>query len=105
MANAQRLVRGTIKANEDGVGAIRMRKIFSWIKIWVLVPLLVIVTGVSGELLRENSLGMISRRSAVVTSDTKGDSAKTIQALGDLQRFVMGHMNTDMGNKGVYLQQ
>ena len=46
---------------------------------------------------------MVSRRAAVVNSDTNGNDTVTKQRLIELQAYVTSHMNTDMG-KGVYLE-
>jgi hypothetical protein len=53
--------------------------------------------------LRLNNIGMVSRRAAVVNSDTNGNDTVTKQRLIELQAYVTSHMNTDMG-KGVYLE-
>lgn len=46
---------------------------------------------------------MVERRAAVIAADKSGIQENTIQRLYDLQQFVSGHMNTDLG-KGVYLE-
>jgi hypothetical protein len=73
------------------------------VKTWQLLILLILAGFVAATFLRLNSIGMIQRRDAVVTADEKGDEATTIRRLSELQQYVSGHMNTDMG-KGVFLQ-
>ncbi|HXH26780.1 MAG TPA: hypothetical protein VNG90_02710 [Candidatus Acidoferrum sp.] len=82
-----------------------MGRFWRKVKVWQLVILLVIASGVSAELLRRNSLQMIVLRAAVIDADTKGDDAKITQSLTTLQRFVTSHMNTSMGSNGVSLQK
>lgn len=72
-------------------------------KTWQLLILLILSTFVSATFLRLNNIGMVERRSAVITADNKGDATVTQNRLYDLQRYVSAHMNTDMG-KGVYLE-
>lgn len=73
------------------------------IKTWQLLVLVMLVGFVAATFLRLNNIGMVERRAAVITADKVGDQEKTIQRLYDLQQFVSGHMNTDLG-KGVYLE-
>lgn len=73
------------------------------IRTWKLVVLLVLMCFLSATFLRLNNIGMIERRSAVVTADNEGDNTITQSRLYDLQRYVTSHMNTDMG-KGIYLE-
>jgi len=73
------------------------------VKTWQLLVLLVLVGFVAATFLRLNNIGMVERRAAVIASDDAGDSENTIRRLYDLQHYVSGHMNTDMG-KGVYLE-
>jgi len=58
---------------------------------------------VSATFLRLNNIGMIQRREAVLNADITGDEEITKSRLYDLQRFVVDHMNTDLG-KGIYLE-
>ena len=53
--------------------------------------------------MRLNNIGMVERRSAVMSADNEGNDDMTRDRLYDLQRYVTSHMNTDMG-KGVYLE-
>jgi len=73
------------------------------IKTWQLLVLLILVGFISATFLRLNNIGMIERRAAVIAADKTGDQENTIQRLYDLQQYVSGHMNTDLG-KGVYLE-
>ncbi len=72
------------------------------IKTWQLVILFILSCFVSATFLRLNNIGMVERRTAVVSADDAGDKTATINRLYDLQRYVSAHMNTDLG-KGVYL--
>lgn len=73
------------------------------VKTWQLLVILFLMTLVAATLLRLNNLGMVERREAVIAADKNGDTQKTREALIELQRYVSGHMNTDLGN-GVYLE-
>jgi hypothetical protein len=75
------------------------------IKIWQLVLLLILASFVAMTFLRLNNVGMIERRAAVIAADEAGDQAVIQDRLYDLQRYVAQHMNTDMGEKGVPLEQ
>jgi len=70
---------------------------------WQLILLFVLAIFISATFLRLNNIGMIERREAVIAADEVGDSKKIQSRLYDLQRYVSGHMNTDMG-KGIYLE-
>ena len=73
------------------------------VKTWQLVVLLVIFGFVAATFLRLNNIGMVQRREAVINADKTGDEQTIIQRLYDLQQYVSGHMNTDLG-RGVYLE-
>jgi len=73
------------------------------IKTWQLVILFILSVFVAATFLRLNNIGMVERRTAVMTADTAGDDTVTQNRLYDLQRYVTSHMNTSMG-KGVYLE-
>ena len=73
------------------------------LKAWQLVVVLILMLFVAATLLRLNNLGMVHLRNAVASADKTADQAKIEKALSDLQHYVNGHMNTDLG-KGVYLQ-
>lgn len=73
------------------------------VKTWQLVVLLIIFAFVAATFLRLNNIGMIERRDAVLTADQGGDTETITSRLYDLQRYVSGHMNTELG-RGVYLE-
>jgi hypothetical protein len=74
------------------------------VRTWQLVVLLIIFGFIAATFLRLNNIGMVQRREAVISADTKGDEQVIINRLYDLQRYVADHMNTDLG-RGVYLEQ
>jgi len=74
------------------------------IKTWQLVVVFVLFGFFTVTLLRLNNIGMVQRREAVKSADEVGDSKVTQNRLYDLQRYVSGHMNTDMGS-GVTLEK
>jgi hypothetical protein len=73
------------------------------IKTWQLIILLILAGFISATFLRLNNIGMVQRRTAVLTADKVGDNSSTTERLYDLQQYVTAHMNTDMG-KGIYLE-
>jgi hypothetical protein len=73
------------------------------IKTWQLLVLLILAAFIAATFLRLNNIGMVERRAAVVAADKVGNQDTTIRRLYDLQQYVSGHMNTDLG-KGVYLE-
>lgn len=72
------------------------------LKTWQLVILLLLGMIVSATLLRVNNLGMVERRSAVISADEKGDEAVLRSSIVELQHYVTSHMNTDL-EKGFFL--
>ena len=72
------------------------------VKTWQLIILLILASFVSATFLRLNNIGMVERREAVYTADIAGVDKITQSRLYDLQRYVSGHMNTDM-DKGAFL--
>ena len=82
----------------------RIGKAFSSLKIWQLAILLFLSVLVSASLLRLNSLGMDTRRTAVIKADESGNSEELKEALLELRHYVNTHMNTSLGN-GFYLTQ
>ncbi|MGD8373249.1 MAG: hypothetical protein PVI21_00095 [Candidatus Woesebacteria bacterium] len=74
------------------------------IKVWQLMILLAIFSVASVELLRQNNLGMIELRNMVKMADEQGNDAQTKQSLADLQSYIYSHMNTSMGERGIYLE-
>lgn len=73
------------------------------LRAWQLALLLVPLVFVSATLLRMNNLGMVERRSAVLTADQAGSTDDVTRSLADLQNYVSAHMNTDLGS-GLYLK-
>ncbi len=73
------------------------------VKTWQLIIVLIIVGFVAATFLPLNSIGMVQRRDAVITSDKEGNNDAIINRLYDLQQVVSAHMNTDLG-RGVYLE-
>ncbi len=73
------------------------------IRTWQLIVLLILVGFLAATFLRMNNVGMVERRNAVMNADQEGNEEVIIQRLYDLQRYVSGHMNTDLG-RGVYLE-
>lgn len=73
------------------------------VKTWQLVVLLVISGFIAATFLRLDNIGMVERRNAVMSADEEGDEEIIIQRLYELQRYVSGHMNTNLG-RGVYLE-
>lgn len=72
------------------------------LRLWQLILLLVVLSGLSAYLLRQNNLHMIARRDLVKQADEQnGDTQK---ALTDLRNYVVAHMNTSLGDKGIYLE-
>ncbi len=72
------------------------------VKTWQLVLLLIISLLLTATLLRLNNIGMIERRTAVLSADERGDEDIIRARLFDLQRYSAEHMNADSGL--VYLQ-
>jgi preprotein translocase subunit SecF len=73
------------------------------IKLWQMIVLFLVLLGSSVLLLRQNSLSMIRLRDAVKVADEKNGDVQG--ALTALQRYVTGHMNANMGDKGIYLDK
>lgn len=71
---------------------------------WQLLVALAVAMLVAATFLRLNNIGMDQRREAVKAADAAGDQEATALRLQDLQRFVGQHMNTDMGEAGVWLK-
>jgi hypothetical protein len=83
----------------------RFWRVARYVRTWHLIVLLVLCSLASVELLRQNSLGMIERKNEVKMADEQGDQQKIQAALAELQRYVSMHMNTSMGDKGIYLEK
>lgn len=74
------------------------------VKTWQLVVLFILMSFVSATFLRLNNIGMVERRSAVMSADNEGYDKTTQDRLYDLQNYVSAHMNTDLG-KGIFLEK
>ena len=72
------------------------------LRLWQLVLLFVMMVFVSVNLLRQNNLGMIQRRNALQMADEQGGDVAS--ALAELHRYVGSHMNTSLGDRGIYLE-
>jgi hypothetical protein len=83
------------------------RKLHHWlvvikhVRTWQLILLLILLTGLSAYLLRQNNLGMVERRNLVKQADES--SGDVVPALSDLQHYVSTHMNTGLG-EGIFLE-
>lgn len=71
---------------------------------WQLIVLLLLGMLVSATLLRLNNLGMVERRTAVITADENGDRETLRQTVVELQGYVSHHMNASLGN-GFFLSK
>ena len=71
---------------------------------WQLVILFIIAAFIAATFLRLNNIGMVQRREAVLVADSAGNDETVLKRLYDLQHYVTGHMNTNLG-KGVYLEK
>lgn len=80
----------------------RMLRRANALKTWQLLILLLLGLIVSATFLRLNNLGMVERRAAVIAADEAGDREVLRTTIVDLQKYVTGHMNTNLGN-GFYL--
>lgn len=74
------------------------------VKTWQLALIFLLMSFVSASLLRLNNVGMIERRDAVMSADQSCDREVLKNRLYDLQRYVSSHMNTDLGSRGVALE-
>lgn len=74
------------------------------VRTWQLIIVLLLVALAATTLLRMNNLGMVERRNAVLHADEKGDKEVIRSSLVELQRYISGHMNTDLGG-GLYLSR
>jgi len=72
------------------------------VKTWQLVLLLILSLLLTATFLRLNNIGMIERRTAVLSADKQGNDEIIRARLFDLQRYAAEHMNADSGV--VYLE-
>lgn len=72
------------------------------IKTWQLLIVLVVLGAAAAFFLRQNSLHMVELRNQVMQADEQDKDIPG--ALTRLQRYVTTHMNTGMGDRGIYLE-
>lgn len=72
------------------------------IKTWQLVILLILVGFIAATFLRLNNIGMVERRTAVITADKNGNETAILNNLYALQRHSASHMNANTGP--IYLE-
>ena len=72
------------------------------IKSWHLVLLLVVLSAASAYSLRQNNLHMIELRNLVLQADKQNKDIPV--ALTNLRNYIATHMNTGMGERGIYLE-
>lgn len=70
---------------------------------WQVVIIVVLLVPLMLTLLRQNNLGMVERREAVLAADKTGDKDRILAALRELQRYSAAHMNAETG--AIYLQE
>ena len=75
------------------------------LKIWQLVVIFVLLCFISATFLRLNNIEMLKLRDAVTAADEAGDDKVTFQKVKELRAYVLAHMNTDLGQRGVALQK
>jgi hypothetical protein len=83
----------------------RVKRGIKWlqrVQTWQLVLLLIVAGLVCATFLRLNNIGMIERRTAVLSADKQGDAEIIKARLFDLQRYSAAHMNADSG--AIYLE-
>lgn len=67
------------------------------VKTWQLLLVLIVMLLVAATFLRLNNIGMVERRTAVISADKAGNIEVTKARLFDLQRYSAAHMNADSG--------
>lgn len=72
------------------------------VKTWHLLIALVVLLAASAFFLRQNNLRMIELRNLVTGADEQNMDIP--QALNSLQSYIATHMNTSMGDRGIYLE-
>ena len=72
------------------------------VKTWQLLLLFVMLVAGAAYFLRQNSLRMIELRNVVIQADEQNKDIP--QALNNLQGYIATHMNTGMGERGMYLE-
>lgn len=79
-------------------GIIRLQHVHTW----QLILLLILAGLITATFLRLNNIGMIERRTAVLSADKQGDQETIRARLFDLQRYASAHMNAASGP--IYLE-
>lgn len=72
------------------------------VKAWQLVVVLLVLVAASAFFLRQNNLHMIELRNRVMQADEQNKDIPG--ALESLQNYITTHMNTSMGDRGIYLE-
>src|SRR6266496_6772616 len=73
------------------------------VTLWQLVIVLFVSGSLSAVFLRQNNLHMLQLRNQLKQADEQNKDIP--QALTNLGQYITTHMNTSMGDSGVYLQQ
>lgn len=73
------------------------------IKTWQLFVILLLMLLISATFLRLNNIGMVERRSAVMSADASGNPTALENNLYALQRHAATHMNASSGT--IYLEE
>lgn len=72
------------------------------VKVWQLIVIFMVLFVWSAVMLRQNSLHMITLRQAVERADEQNSDIDN--KLNDLRGYIASHMNTNMGDRGIYLE-
>src|SRR5690242_3786879 len=72
------------------------------VKLWQLFVLFVVMLMLTAFLLRQNNLHMITLRNLVKQADEQNKDVPG--ALTNLRNYIVTHMNTGMGETGIYLE-
>ncbi len=72
------------------------------VKTWQLLAVLVVLVAASAFFMRQNNLRMIELRNLVMQADEQNKDIPV--ALNNLQSYIATHMNTGMGDRGIYLE-
>lgn len=72
------------------------------VALWQMFVVFVFLAVWSAFMLRQNSLHMIALRDAVEQADEQNNDVDN--KLNDLRQYIASHMNTSMGDRGIYLE-
>lgn len=72
------------------------------VKTWQLLVVLAVLVAASAFFMRQNNLRMIELRNLVMQADEQNKDIPA--ALNNLQSYIATHMNTSMGDRGIYLE-